>query len=77
MPTCIFHFHKQFIVDVSDSLSAQSSLSFITVYHMFEQVLFYCQRQKCGQKFEFVSKKKVVCRRLKITLISITISHVQ
>ena len=45
MPTCVFQLHKQFSVLVSDSLIGQSSLSFITVSHMFEQVLFYCQRQ--------------------------------
>ena len=45
LSTFVFHFHKQFCVVVSDSLIGQSSLSFITVLHMFEHVLFYYRRQ--------------------------------
>ena len=45
MPTCVFHIRKQFTVVVSGSLIGQSSLSFNTVLHMFEHVLFHYQRQ--------------------------------
>ena len=47
VPTwCVFDFQKQFSVVVSASLIDQSSLSFITVLHMIEHVLFYYQRQR-------------------------------
>ena len=48
MPTCSFHFHKQFSVVVSASLIGQSSLSFITSLHMLEHVLFLLSKTRCG-----------------------------
>ena len=54
----LFCYYKQFSVVVSASTIGQSSLSFITVLHMFEQVLFKYQRQWVITSLSLCLKRK-------------------